>query len=539
MLKKKWILALVFSFMLAGLAYAGPRVVVTGVTSYDPAKTWNGFTILAGKGSAKLIDMNGNLVHEWDTKGGGGFPNKVYPGGHLLTTIYPSYDQAGQGENTVAVLDFKGTPIRQFNKLNQTKTPSKGMPLGADGTAWISRQHHDMQLEGDPVGYYAPGTKAKLDGKMLILAHRTVVAPKITEKMQLQDDRIIVIDKDGKIVFDWAAADHIDEFKNMLTDPDVKRRLNNAEAELGNPKPGPEFNGFDWFHINCASWLGPNKNFDAGDQRFHPDNIIADSRETSHLFIIDRNTGAIVWQVAPPFTGEDAELGPIFGVHHTHMIPKGLPGEGNIMIFDNGGTTAYHKQLLPRYYSRVVEFDPVTKKKVWEYSAEVHQKAPRKWQLLGDNFFFSAFISSAQRLPNGNTLICEGSKNRIFEVTTAGDIVWEYVSPYAENIPMPITYRAYRVPYEYVSQLPKGKEIPVTMPASGWIQIPNDKGEMPSMVPAVDSARAASMTPSADFVNRKKAAETKTQMTMPAPTSAPKPAQKPAVEDDEPAMKAY
>jgi hypothetical protein len=55
---------------------------------------------------------------------------------------------------------------------------------------------------------------------------------------------------------------------------------------------------------------------------------------------------------------------------------------------------------------------------VWEYQD----------QSLFD--FFSPYISGAQRLPNGNTLICEGCDGRIFEVTPAGQIVWEYVSPY-------------------------------------------------------------------------------------------------------------
>ena len=44
--------------------------------------------------------------------------------------------------------------------------------------------------------------------------------------------------------------------------------------------------------------------------------------------------------------------------------------------------------------------------------------------------FFSPCISNAQRLPNGNTLINDGWFGRFFEVTSAGDVVWEYVNPY-------------------------------------------------------------------------------------------------------------
>ena len=67
----------------------------------------------------------------------------------------------------------------------------------------------------------------------------------------------------------------------------------------------------------------------------------------------------------------------IMSPHHTHMIPKGLPGEGNILVYDNGGWADYGppNDMAPnginnirRYYTRVIEFDPITKKIVWEYS---------------------------------------------------------------------------------------------------------------------------------------------------------------------------
>jgi hypothetical protein len=62
--------------------------------------------------------------------------------------------------------------------------------------------------------------------------------------------------------------------------------------------------------------------------------------------------------------------------------------------------------------------DPRTKEIQWEY------KVRPGWE------FFSAFISGAQRLPNGNTLICEGMTGRLFEVTRESEMVWEYVNPF-------------------------------------------------------------------------------------------------------------
>ena len=67
-----------------------------------------------------------------------------------------------------------------------------------------------------------------------------------------------------------------------------------------------------------------------------------------------------------------------------------------------------------------------------------------------------------QRLPNGNTLITEGSDGRVFEVTKDHELVWEFISPYwGQKLPMNMVYRAYRVPYEWVPQLGKQEETPI------------------------------------------------------------------------------
>jgi hypothetical protein len=103
--------------------------------------------------------------------------------------------------------------------------------------------------------------------------------------------------------------------------------------------------------------------------------------------------------------------------------------------------------------SRVIEIEPIEKTIVWEYSARASGQAD--WQ------FYSPFISSAERLPNGNTLIDEGINGRFFQVTREGDIVWEYISPVKGAAPVPplpgrpqptsnYAYRAQAVPYDWV-----------------------------------------------------------------------------------------
>jgi hypothetical protein len=53
------------------------------------------------------------------------------------------------------------------------------------------------------------------------------------------------------------------------------------------------------------------------------------------------------------------------------------------------------------------------------------------WTYVGNppSSFYSAEISGAQRLPNGNTLVTEGVKGNLFEVTAAGETVWQYINP--------------------------------------------------------------------------------------------------------------
>lgn len=221
-------------------------------------------------------------------------------------------------------------------------------------------------------------------------------------------------------------------------------------------------------HMNSVSTLGPNRWFDTGDERFHPDNIIISGRNTNIMAIISKQTGTLVWQLGPDYsaTAELKKMGWIIGQHHAHLIPRGLPGEGNILVFDNGGSAGYgapnpgaptgNSNAL-RDHSRVLEFDPITLEVVWQYTAREAGFEPM------DRYKFSShYISSAQRLPNGNTLITEGADGRLFEVTPGHEIVWEYISPYfGKKKNRNMVYRAYRLPYHWIPQVDKPGELPV------------------------------------------------------------------------------
>ena len=88
--------------------------------------------------------------------------------------------------------------------------------------------------------------------------------------------------------------------------------------------------------------------------------------------------------------------------------------------------------------TRAIELNPRTEEIEWEYAAEQKEE------------FLSRYISGAQRLPNGNTLICEGGKMHLFEVTPEKRVVWDYRFPFHEHGGLGTIYRCLRYPPEYV-----------------------------------------------------------------------------------------
>ena len=435
------------------------RFLTKGVTVHDPARCYHGYTLLSSFGAhenppgsgnyhgALLVDMDGTLVREWEMVG---FPAKMLRKGHVLGYHASRDDGSGHQEYDYLVeLDWYG---REVWRWGQWELDDFGKP--------IARGHHDFEREGYLEASYGSGMNTGVKNpKTLLLSHETLDRPDIAP-WPLEDDVILEVDHEGDILWEWHASDHLDEFG---FDEAARQAMQAVQV------PMPEIFGggayvTDWLHTNCASILGPNKWWDAGDDRFNPENIICDSRQANILWIIEKSTGNIVWKVGPDygFGKPERRLGQILGQHHTHMIARGLPGAGNILVFDNGGSAGYGRPFgfigrptYPnqwRFYSRVIEFDPVTLDLVWEYKRT--EPAP------GENYrFYSFYISSAQRLPNGNTLITEGDTGRIFEVTASGELVWEYLSPYHDFAQDTLggifqceadTYRAYRIPYDFI-----------------------------------------------------------------------------------------
>jgi hypothetical protein len=469
------LLGLMAALMIPAAGFAAPTVFPTGTTIYNPEKCWNGYTVFgpvednrenSEGGGTVLIDMNGNVVHEWPLHF---YPAKVLPdgnviGGHLkegehLFHMDPNIPTAqSQLGFDLVQMDFNGNIVWKFDKKEMVKNVGKGT---SGKEYWCARQHHDFQREGSPTGYYAPGLKPKTKaGKTLILSERG--------KLGLLDSGVYEVSWDGKVIWEWWAVDHIQEFLQKIGG--IEKFALGGLRQTGGKHPTIRV-------INTASYLGPNKWHDQGDERFLPDNIICDNTAGEVIFIISRKTGEIVWWVGPDYS-EDPELKHLGYLHHqepfytggmlhnAHMIPKGLPGEGNILVFNNG-----------KPFSTVTEFNPITKKLVWEYSPARMGHAPT--HSLATQILFSGAESNAQRLPNGNTLITEADMGRIFEVTKDYETVWEYVNPrywykfravwskaMSRNM-----YRAYRIPYDWVPQIKKPVEEEIVPPDNAEFRI--------------------------------------------------------------------
>jgi hypothetical protein len=205
---------------------------------------------------------------------------------------------------------------------------------------------------------------------------------------RMDGDYLVEMTIDGKVVWEWRCWEHLDPVSDGITAVQDEREA----WPLGN-----------------------------GLSEMPDGNILLSFRANSTVVMINRQTGAVYWKLGAP---------PLSGQHAPHLLPN-----GHLLLFDNGPHRLDHS--FP--FSRVLEIDPATKKIVWQY-----QDTPA-WN------FYSPRISNAQRLPNGNTLINEGSFGRFFEVTAEGDVVWEYVNPYFAGPPRAQHNRVARA-YRYTAE---------------------------------------------------------------------------------------
>ena len=375
-----------------------------GVTVYHPQKCFGGYTLFCPVSSPAiyLIDMTGEVVHMWF----------VGEGANRKTATHAKYMGEGRilyGSNWITEMDWDGNVVWHYRPEGAEEDPH-----GASGLiAWdpgykIKGAHHDFQrLE---------------NGNTLILASEEVRNPTISDH-PLSSDYFVEVTPEGQAVWAWHSSEHFEEFG--FTE-EGKRLIREAPGTHMGTGPG------DYLHTNTVEVL-PDNPLGRRDLRFRKGNILSSQRNTNTIYIIDRDTGDVVWWWGP---------GNLVGQHHPNMLDN-----GNILVYDNGGLGGYPRET--RIYTRLIEVEPVSGEIVWEY---VHN--PR---LYFHHKFFSYSWGSAQRLPNGNTLSLDSNMGRLFEITPGGELVWEYINGYMGQFRYrgmkrmeEGVYRCYRIAYEDV-----------------------------------------------------------------------------------------
>lgn len=369
---------------------ASPTVYSYNTTIYDLDKAQEGYTLYTVPNTDSydpgsrivLIDMEGNEIHQWEYSGHKFvYAEPLLNNSHVLAIV----DSTQTGIRSMKEFDWDGNVVWEFFDQEGTK-----------------RFHHDFQRLSN--------------GNTMILRNERRDVIEISSEIVL-DDSIIEVTPEGKIVWEWYTSDHYDEFG---FNDEAKMLIRNE--------------GMDWAHTNSIQSLSFNL---INAHPFKESNILVSQRQTNIIFIIDKDTGQIVWKIGP-----DCFL--TIGQHNAQLIDPGFRGAGNILLFDNGGTGGWPQKF--RLDSRVIEINPVRKEIVATYNA-LKSGEPL-------HSFFSAFAGGAQRLINGNTLICDAIYGRLFEITEDGEIVWEYVNPNfwfntARGCRENLVYRAWRVPLDW------------------------------------------------------------------------------------------
>jgi hypothetical protein len=230
---------------------------------------------------------------------------------------------------------------------------------------YAERVHHDLDIGQD--------------GRIYTLIHRINrdglpglpgIAPPFIE------DFVVVLSPDGE------------ELKRVsvlgaLRDSDYRSALN--LSHMG---------GGDLLHTNTVELV--DRTIARPGLTFAKGQVIVSMRTLTVIAAIDLDSGAVVWAMRGPWRWQ----------HDPDLL-----ADGNILIFDNLG------HIGTGGSSRLIEFDPLTQEIVWQYTGD------------DDSVFYSLARARQQRLPNGNTLVTESQGGRLFEVTAAKKVVWEYVNP--------------------------------------------------------------------------------------------------------------
>ncbi len=391
-----------------------------GLFSYEE-DSFDGYTLFSPLRSTTtyLIDNCGKIIHTWEGEYLPSQMSYLLEDGTLLRAVKsnqnnPVFNAGGAGERLQKV-DWDGNLIWDFMYSNDTV-----------------RMHHDVEpLPNGNVLILAWEYKSKEEA---ITWGRD---PSLIPDNAVWPEHIIEVQQtgptSGTILWKWYLWDHlIQDFDSTKANFGVV--ADHSELlDINFVSDIPELGDADWLHINSIDY---NETLDQ---------IIVGSPGLNEFYIIDHSTttaeaaghtggnsgkgGDILYRWGNPIAYRQGAIDDqqLFGHHDVHWISGGASDAGKIMVFNNGrdrpgGEFSSVDIIDPPvddngnyFYQQGTAFGPESAE--WIYKAD----NPTEW--------YSSFISGAQRLPNGNTLICSGADGRFFEIATNGEIVWEYINP--------------------------------------------------------------------------------------------------------------
>lgn len=402
------LLALIFCLFIQAFG----QTKTLGLTKNLVGSTGDGYVLFAPMGSKTtyLIDKCGKKVHSWVSAYSPGLSVYLLPDGHLLRTgiLNDTFFVASGKGGIIEKMDWNGNVVWSYKLSNDSLC-----------------QHHDIHpMENGNILVIAwhgiSATDAELKGRM----KGSIGGPK------LWSERILELKPKGTnqadVVWQWSLIDHIVQDAS-ISKPDFN--MISAHPELMNinfiPMSGP-----DWIHMNSLDY---NKQLDQ---------IVVSCHNNSEIWVIDHSTntseaathmggksgmgGDLMYRWGNPIAYNKGTKSnqKFFKQHNAQWIPKGYKDEGGIMVFNNGLGRS------PSYSSVEIIMPPVNS--FGDYNALLpYGPSDQKW-IYKDSVpttFYSAVISGATRLHNGNTLICSGNSGKFFEVNDKNKVVWQYINP--------------------------------------------------------------------------------------------------------------
>jgi hypothetical protein len=400
------------------IEFAGPRVLRTGGLIADEAPSHDGYVLISalfGTGTW-LIDTRGRVIEDWQSQYTPGTGIYLRNNGNLLRAgnlVNPDFAVGGRG-GIVEEFDWDGNLVWSF------QYSSNRVCL-----------HHD--LEELPNGNILMIAWERIPGGQAIAAGRD---PALLPEGELWPDKILEVDRAGQIVWEWRVWDH------LIQDFDPNR------ANYGDPAQHPGRIDLNYaIHGGEADWQHSNSiAYDPG-----LDQIALSVRSFDELWIIDHSTttaeaagstggrsgrgGELLYRWGNPRAYRAGTLADqrLFKQHDVKWIRAGLPGAGDLLVFNNGtGRPGGDASTV----DEIVTPTPDAQGNYPRSGASWGPAAP-SWS-FGWNppaGLYSMFVSGAERLPSGNTLVCAGWIGALFEVDPSGTVVWQYRPPLVAGAP--------------------------------------------------------------------------------------------------------